>query len=114
MFGIEFQYFVQMPCNGFSFAVLIGSQPYGFGVGSLFLQFRYHFLFVGRYFIVRLKVVFNVDTEFFFLQVAYMAIAGKYLEIFSKEFFDGFSFGRRLNYNKVFLHKFLFCSDSCH
>ena len=37
-----------------------------------------------------------------------------YGEIFSKEFLDGFCFRRRLDYDKVFLHKFLFFSDSRH
>ena len=35
-------------------------------------------------------------------------VAGKDSEIFFKEFLDGFCFRRRLDYDKVFLHKFLF------
>ena len=95
-------------------AVLIGSQPYGFCLLGFFFQLGYEFLFIRRYLVMRFEVFVYVNTEFFFLQITYMAVAGKDFEIFSKEFLDGFCFRRRLDYDKVFLHKFLFFSDSRH
>ena len=43
--GFQFQHFVQVPCDGFPFAVLIGSQPYGFRLLGFFFQLGYDFLF---------------------------------------------------------------------
>ena len=114
VFRFQFQHFVQVPCDGFPFAVLIGSQPYGFCLLGFFFQLGYEFLFIRRYLVMRFEVFVYVNTEFFFLQITYMTVAGKDFEIFSKEFLDGFCFRRRLDYDKVFLHKFLFFSDSRH
>ena len=62
----------------------------------------------------RLEVLIDINTELFFLQIAYMAIAGKYFIVLSEELLNGFCFCRRLDNDKVFLHKFLFYSDSSH
>ena len=61
-----------------------------------------------------LEVFVDIDAEFFLLQITDMTIAGKDFIVFSEEFLNGFRLCRRLDDDKVFLHKFLFCSDSCH
>ena len=94
MFRIEFQYLIQVPRDGFSLAVLIGSQPYGICFFRFRFQCLYQRFFIFRDFIVRFKVLFNVNTEFFFLQIAYMTIAGKNLIIFSQELLNCFCFCR--------------------
>lgn len=74
----------------------------------LLLSAGYDFLFIRRYLVMRFEVFVYVNTEFFFLQITYMAVAGKDFEIFSKEFLDGFCFRRRLDYDKVFCINFCF------
>ena len=62
-----------MPADSLSFAVLIRCKPNLFGNLSILLQFSYNLLFILRYLVVRLKGLL-VYAEFFFLQVANMAI----------------------------------------
>ena len=83
MFRFQFQHFVQMPGNGLSFAVLIGSQPDGFCLLCLFFQLCNERLLIRRYLIVWFKTVIDIYTEVFLLQVAYVTIAGQHLEVFS-------------------------------
>ena len=52
----------------------------------LLLSAGLRFLFIRRYLVMRFEVFVYVNTEFFFLQITYMAVAGKDFEIFSKEF----------------------------
>ena len=65
LFGLEAENLLQMPCNCFSFTVLIGCQPY---CGSLFrerLEFLYHFFLVVGNQIVWLESVLYVYPEMF-------------------------------------------------
>ena len=63
---------------------------------------------------MRFEIFININTELFFLQIAYMPVTGKDFIVFPEEFLDSLSFCRRLDNDKVFLHKFLFYSDSSH
>ena len=83
VFRFQLQDFVQVPCDGFSFAVLIGSQPDGVGLFGFGFQCLYQCFLIFRDLIVRFEVFFDVDTKFLFLQIAYMTIAGKDLIVLS-------------------------------
>ncbi len=55
-----------------------------------------------------------VDTEIFFLQIAYVSVTRKDFEIFPKKLFNRFCFCRRLDNDKVFLHNSFFYNGLYH
>ena len=81
-----------MPCNGFSFAVRVACQINficrfcsGFQIGKIFAA---SFIF----FVLRLKIVFNIHTERAFGQVADMPHGGFHHELRTQDLADGFDF----------------------
>jgi hypothetical protein len=63
---------------------------------------------------MRFEVLIDINTELFFLQIAYMAIAGKDFIVLSEELLNGFCFCRRLDNDKVFLHNSFFYNGLYH
>ena len=61
--------FGQVPGNGLSFTVFIGSQPHCSGLGGRCSQFRHRLLLVGGNFVLRQEAVFDIDAQALFLQV---------------------------------------------
>ena len=88
----EPQHFGEVPCDGFSFAVLIGRQPHGFRFGQ-FREFVDHFFLVARYFIDGLEPFGDVDAEVLFGEVPDMAEARFDDEVLAEEFLDGLGLG---------------------
>ncbi len=104
IFGLQTQYFIQMPGYCFSFTVLIGSEPHLFGRLGFGFQFAHQLLLVDRYHVLRSIVVFEVNTKLFRLQIADVTVARHNLIIFSEELFNGFCLSGRLHYYQILLH----------
>ena len=85
-----------MPRNGFSFAVLIGSQPNHIGCFYLFFQFGNQFLFIRRNFILWSVIVLKINSQSFLSKIANMSHAGRNFKIFSEKLFNSLCLGRRL------------------
>ena len=100
---VQFQHLLQMPRDGFSLAVLIGSQPYGFRFCRHFLQCLYYPLLVGRYFILRSKGA-GVYAEVLLLQITDVPIGGLYLIFLAKKLFYSLCLGRALHNYKILVH----------
>jgi hypothetical protein len=94
---IKVKYTCKMPGNCFSFTVLVRCNPDIFRFLCSLPQFTYDFGLVFRDFIFRREILFNIYSKVFLHKVPYVAEAGNNPELFSKEFFYSFSFGRRLN-----------------
>ena len=92
----EPQHFGQVPCDGFSFAVFIGRQPYGLALGQLG-QFVHHFLLVARDFIDGLELVVDIDAQVFFRQVADVSETRLDDIVLAEELLDGFGLGGGLD-----------------
>ena len=74
LFRRQTEHLVQVPSDGFSFAVLIGSEPDRVCLFRFSLQLLHKFLLVGRDFIYGFVVVLHVDAEILLLKVADVAI----------------------------------------
>ena len=93
---VEFEHFREVPRDGFSLAVLIGSQPDGFALLGLGAQLAHHFfLVIGNYIDGRKSL--RVHTEIFFRQIADVAETRHHLKIVAKEALDGFGLRRALH-----------------
>ena len=85
---IEFKDFRKVPRDGFSLAVLIGSQPNGLALLSLRTQIADNFLLVvGNY--IDGRKSFRVNAEIFFRQIADVSEAGHDLKVVTEKAFDG-------------------------
>ena len=85
---IEFKDFRKVPRDGFSLAVLIGSQPNGFAFLGLCAQITNDFLLiVGNY--IDGRKSFRVYTEILFRQIADVSEAGHDLKVVAEKAFDG-------------------------
>ena len=74
--ALETERLDQVPGNGFSLTVLIGSQPDDLGLGGRLLQLRDHFLLLGRHHIFGFEPCCNVHAELLVLQVADVSETG--------------------------------------
>ncbi len=92
----EPQHFGQVPCDGFSFAVFIGSEPNGFVLGQPG-QLVDHFLLVARDFVDGRESFVDADAEVLFREVADVAEARLDDEILAEELLDGFGLGGGLD-----------------
>ena len=85
---VEFKDFRKVPRDGFSLAVLIGSQPNGLAFLGLRAQIADNFLFVvGNY--IDGRKSFRVNAEIFFRQIADVSEAGHDLKVVAEKAFDG-------------------------
>ena len=73
--GFESEHFKQVPCDGFSLAILIGCEPHGFGFGGGAFEFAHKRFLVFGDLVQRFEAVVFVDAEVFFAEVAYVAVA---------------------------------------
>ena len=95
-FGGEFQNLLEVPGNGFPFAVFIGGQPDGVrGLGKL-AEFGHDLLLVGRNHIFGLEAVFDINAEFVLFQVTDVSDGCLYQIFFSQILLDGFHLTGRL------------------
>ena len=92
--GLESQDLVEVPCNGLSLAVFIGSQPYCVGLGGGTFELGDKLGLVFGYFVNRVETVVDIDAEIFLFQIAYVAVARHDTIIGAEEFFDCLGFGR--------------------
>ena len=92
----ETQHFGQVPCDGLSFAVFIGSEPNGFVLGQLG-QFVDHLLLVARDFVDGREAVVDMDAEVLLGEVADVSETRFDDEILTEELLDGFRFRRGLD-----------------
>ena len=74
LFGVEPEYLVEVPGDGFSFAVFIGSEPHHVGFGGFGFEGFDEVLLVGGDFVYGGEVVVYVDAEIFLFQVSDMAV----------------------------------------
>ena len=102
--GGKAEVFVQVPSDGFSLAVFIGSQPNHFGLLGQGLEFFYQFFFRGVDLVLRSETVFGIDSEFFARQIGYVSERGFDFVILSQKLFDRLGLGRRLDYHQIFYH----------
>ena len=78
---IQAQHLAQVPADGFSLAVFIGSQPHLLGLLGIAAQLGNQFFLLVGY--------VGIYTDFFLLQVAYMPIARHHFVVLSQEFLNG-------------------------
>src|SRR5659263_228613 len=100
--GVEIQNRYQMPCNRFSFAVLIGCDPDCLGFGSQFAQLTDNFLLILRYLVYGPETLFYFNSEIILCKVTYMPETGHNGKILTEEFFYRFCFCGRFNYYQIF------------
>ncbi len=100
----EVQRIKQMPGNGLSLAVLIGSKPYSFCFFGRGLEFGDDFLLIGRDLVDGCETILYIYAEIFFLEIANMPIAGHDVKVFSEKLLYGLCFCRRLDDYQVFIH----------
>ena len=87
---------------------------YHLEIEYFYRYYCFYFLLVGRNDIFRFEIMVQVDTQRFFLKVAYMADAGLDDKLFLvQEVPDGFGFFGRLDDNKIPLHIFTFLNSFC-
>ena len=94
----EPQHFGEVPCDGFSFAVFIGGEPYGFGFGE-FGEFVDDLFLVGGDFVDGFEALFDIDAEILFCEVADVSEARFDDVVLAEELFDGLGLGRGLDDN---------------
>ncbi len=92
----ETQHFGQVPCDGLSFAVLIGGEPHGLALGQPG-ELVDHLLLVGRNLVDGGEAAVDVDAQILFREVADVAEARLDHEVLAEELLDGLGFGRRLD-----------------
>ena len=92
----ETQHFGQVPCDGLSFAVFIGCEPYGFRLRE-FGEFIDDLLLVSRNLVDGLEPFVDVDSEVFFREVADVSETRFDDIIRAEELFDGLGLGRGLD-----------------
>ena len=68
---IKSEHLAQMPTDGLSLAVFIGSEPHFLNILGTASQFAHKFFLIFRYLIVRLQRL-GVYTQLFLFKVAYM------------------------------------------
>ena len=88
----ETQHFGQVPCDGFSFAVLIGGEPDGLRLGQ-FREFVDHFLLVAGDFVYGLVAFSDIDAEILLRKVADVAEARFYDKVLAEKLLDGLGLG---------------------
>lgn len=101
---LQTQHLEQMPGNGFTFTVFIGSQPHTFCLSRFGSQLIYQFFLFLRDFVYRPEAVCYIYTEILFLEVAYVSVAGQYLVVIPQKLADGLGLGGGLNDYQIFLH----------
>ena len=79
------EHFVEVPCYGFTFAVLIGSQPHHFGLLSLLLQCLHQVAFVRRNLVDWSEAVVDVDAEILFVEIADVTFARHHFIVVAKK-----------------------------
>ena len=97
LFDRQAEGFSQVPGNGLSFAVFIGSQPDRIRFCGGGAQFGYRLLLVGRNFVLGFETVLDVDTQTVFLQIADVSEAGFDCITFPEKLFNRLGLGRRLH-----------------
>ena len=80
--ALETERLDQVPGNGFSLTVLIGSQPDELRLAGGLLQFGHHFLLLGRHHIFGFESCGDVHAELFVLQVPDVTETGHDRKIF--------------------------------
>ena len=108
VFLIQTQYLFQMPCDRFSLAVLIGSQPYGVGFLHFLLELLDEMFFMCINGIMRLVAVLEIDTHGVLAQrfdIADMPLTAQHMIVLTQKFLNRFGFRRRLYYYQIFAHK---------
>ena len=102
VFGLQLEHLVQMPCYSLSLAVLIGSEPHGFGFRCRLAQLCHELGLIVRDLIYGAEVVVDIYAETFLFQVANVAVARHDAIIVTEEFLYSLGLGRRLDDDKVF------------
>ena len=105
VFGLETEHIIEMPGNGLTLAVLIGSEPHHLCVVGGFLEVAHKLLLIGRHFIFRLERIVHINAEILFAQVANMTVARHYFIVFTKKFLYCLSLGRRFDNHQIFNHR---------
>ena len=82
----------QVPCDGFSFAVLIGGEPDGLRLGQL-REFVDHFLLVAGDFVYGLVAFSDIDAEILLRKVADVSEARFYDKVLAEKLLDGLGLG---------------------
>ena len=104
VFRTQAQHLIQVPTDGLSLTVFIGSQPNGLSLLRESPQVFYNTFFIGRYFILWGERI-NVHTKTSFLQVTDMSVTRNNLIVLSQEFFYSFCLSRALHYYQIILHR---------
>ena len=91
----EPQHFGQVPCDGLSFAVFIGSEPHGLRLRE-FRKLVHDLLLVARNLVDGLEAVVDIDSEVLLREVADVSEARFYDIVLAEELLDGLGLGRGL------------------
>ena len=76
LLGLELEGFAQVPSDGFSFAVFIGSEVDEVGLLSCSLEFAHEALFLLGDDILGAELILDIHTEGMLLEVAHVTGAG--------------------------------------
>ena len=95
--AVEAERLDEVPGDGLSLAVLIGSQPDELRLVGGFLELGDHFLLVGRHHILGREAVRHVDAELLVLQVPDVSETGLDREFLPQIFLNGLRLGRRFH-----------------
>ena len=93
---IKSEHFAQMPRDGFSFAVFIGSQPHFLGFLRLRLQFSNEFFLFIWNLIVGFQRI-HVDANLLFLQITNVSIARHHFVVLTQKTLYSLGLGRTLH-----------------
>ena len=93
---IHFGHLHQMPRDGLALAVIIRRQPNRIRLRGFLLDVVDECFFVVQNFVLRFKVMGDVDTHALRREVAHMPLAGDYGIVLADELLDGLGLRRRL------------------
>ena len=102
VFLVQLQHLFQMPCDCFSLAVLIGSQPYRVRFLGFTAQLIDELGLMRVDDIIRLVSVFKINTHRVLshrFDIAYMALTAEHMKIRTQKLLNRLGFRRRLHYD---------------
>ena len=103
------QDFGDMPGNGFAFAIQVGCQIQGVGLGRG-LGDRIDMFFIALDdFIGHREIVVGIDCAFLRPQVAHVAVGCQHVEILAEVFVDRLGLGWRFDDEQIFCHERFHC-----
>ena len=97
----QFQRFLQVPADGFPFAVFVGREPDGGGLVGFLLELLEAVLLIVGDDVGGLETVLHIHTEVAFGEVPHVAVAAEDGVALTQVLLDGLGLGRRLHDDQI-------------